>query len=550
MRLYTTYWLPQVTYAVGLLWDTPPASFISNETIILRIAMSTPHHPVVVLRSIAGLPTPHTRFDLDRLRVLCRLLNSPPTSPVRQQLCVEVVRYHQSQQAAHQRRLWWHGTHTLLSTLDGVCDADFWRSHTVLPADITPPSFLAWATANALAYTHATIRVNAVHSALRDAMLVLEGHRRGRELERCAASLDEGRDLLDTPNMAPFLADTRTEATACRVQLYGGRRTLFGYDHFHVARCPWCGLDGQFTVPHLLRDCPSSEHERLSLWTMAKDVLVTAGLCDEHNVCDHRQEWYRLMCGASVPHTFVHLHLDAPTHFARPDHAPATRHLRRHMAAYRRVLHLTGQYLQLVVAGTFLRLETAREDLPRGVPHTRRVRRVNHHRREREAAVLDHQPQPLSPHVLAGQPADSIVAQPSSNRAHRPGPSPAALAESQSSSPAPTVVPASVSIPDRLWAPPPHTLEGVIAHALAPFPALRTTAADDLDPMFMSLLRWWAEEEPEDLVAVTGTPVGTAPHSGVLSLPVLSPVISDAGSSSGGEASTSPVLDPNWMFEG
>ena len=509
VRLYTTYWLPQVTYAAGLLWPSVPVHMTKWESVVLHIMMAAPHHPTVSLRSIAGLPTIDTRIDLDRVRVLCRLLHSPPASPVRQQLCVEVSLYLRPGDGSGEgprKRLWWHDTQQLLQVLDGVCDDAFRVQHRIFRDPTGPTSFLEWATSSALAFQRDVGDARVLHAALRAALFVLEGRRRARELDRCQASLGEVRDLLDTPNMAPFLADTRTLATACRVQLRGGCRTLFGYQHFHVACCPWCGVEGQFTVPHLLRDCPASEHERQALWTMAKDVLVAAGLCKDHDVCDHRQEWYRLTCGASVPHAFVQLHLDAPTHFARAADTPATRHLRHHMTVYRRVLHLTGQYLQLVVNGTFAQLEQAVDALP----HTAQQRRprvaINHHRQERSDALAAVDARA----ALAGPPADPDVV------GHQDGLIPAVLpAVVLGSNPAATVQPVrrpttlqTVPIPQpevrapesvmRVWAPPPNTLEGIVSAALAPLPPIERTGDGVVDPVLASLLHLWAEPNVRD----------------------------------------------------
>ena len=67
--IYLTYWWPKVTYAAGLLQTTVPPTFQQTESRVLRYFTSAWQHPVVVLRSMFGLPTVQTRIDLDRLRL-------------------------------------------------------------------------------------------------------------------------------------------------------------------------------------------------------------------------------------------------------------------------------------------------------------------------------------------------------------------------------------------------------------------------------------------------------------------------------------------------
>ena len=528
LMLYRTYWLPRVMYATGLYLLTVPPSFDHMESVVLRVMMAAPNHPLVVLRSITGLPTLLTRLNLDRVRVLVRLLSCAPESPVRQQLAIEVTTHARVRQSAHKKRLWWHTTQELLAVLDSVCDADFWTARN----GVTLTSFTTWATAYAVAHTRPVKDAQAMHAAMRDALLLLESRRRQWELQRCEASLDEVRDLIDTPNMMPFLADTRHAHTKYRIQLCGGRRTLFGYQHFHVACCPWCNAPGQFSVPHLLRDCPASQHERVAMWTMAKDVLVAAGLCVDHNVCDHRQEWYRLTCGAAVSHKFVRLHLDAPTHFARPADTPATRHLRQHMFTYRRVLFLTGMYLELVVEGTRMRLDTMGDQLPHTDPQHKRRVTINHHTRELAgiaAAVVPHEP------VL---PVDHVV-EPEHDGARDPPPL----------SPVDAVEPSTFV--QSVWGPPPSSLAATVGRALAPLPSLHRTGSAGVDPVLESLLQWWECEEAT--VRAPSTTHGCVSPQSRAGVPLVSVPLSnsdlDGDDASDGDSVCVGAVNPNWMFE-
>ena len=352
-RLYTAHWLPGVMYAVGLYATGPPAVVSNMESIVLRVVMKASNTPLVALRSVMGFPTLATRYDMDRLLTLLRFLSGAARDLVKQQLCVEVALYTRlvaegtREGLISARKLWWHRTRTLLAWLDVVCDAPFRAVHPDCPA-----SWVTWAETCAGRWCE-QLRLGAPMEALvRSALLCVEGRRRQRELQRCEASLAEVQDLLDTPNMAPFVADTRRDLTDVRVQLRGGRRVLFGHSFFHIVRCPWCTEEGQFNVRHLLRDCPNWEQLRVEAWERARRAALAAGVkVAAGDVQQHRDSWYRLMCGASVSHTFVGLHLDEPTHFARGP-VPATRHLRLNMKAYHRLLAITGVFLRTVVEQT------------------------------------------------------------------------------------------------------------------------------------------------------------------------------------------------------
>jgi hypothetical protein len=130
-----------------------------------------------------------------------------------------------------------------------------------------------------------------------------------------------------------------------------------------------------FTITHLVRDCAAFEEERVAFWTLAQQAAVAAEIHIAQPVLQQRHEWFLLTCGAAVPHTFMKLHLDMQTHFARAASA-TTAHDRkraRDIPVYRKLLHLTGLLLQFVVARTGTRLEAVKAALPRtprsGVRH-------------------------------------------------------------------------------------------------------------------------------------------------------------------------------------
>lgn len=368
LNVYRTHWAPQMMYAAGLLWSTVPPQFSVTETRILKTMMSAPQHPDVVLRSIIGLPTLQTRIDVDRLRVLLRLLGCPPGSQVRQQLAVEVETWIRIRSA----NLWWADTAQLLQVMDSHTTPSIRAKH-----DVCPPSWLEWATMQAVDFMNATPAVEKLLKAGKAVLLELENDRRGRELRRCAVSLEEVWDLLDTPNTAPFTVDVRREATEHRVSLRGGVRTWFGHQYRHVACCPWCGVVDGFTVPHLVRDCVAFSEQRRIVWAKAKEVAIAAGVCVDHEVTAQAHNWYHLTCGAAVPTQFLRLQLESPSHFARVEQS-ATSHLRRHLQIYRRLLHITGQLLLFVHHMTAVQLQERANQLPQRPPRNKRQAAINH----------------------------------------------------------------------------------------------------------------------------------------------------------------------------
>ena len=387
ISLYRGHWLPKVMYGAGLYATAPLQVMVDMESIVLRATMKGANTPLVALRSVAGLPTLQTRLDLDRLRVLLRFLRAPPRDLVRQQLYTEFQLYVQLTQQGtveSQRRrktLWWHRTWELMRWLDVVCDVAV-RGRIPL----CPPSWCEWVEGKVTRWDEDIALHPDTEAVVKEVMLEVEHRRRRWELDRSAASLGEVRELLDTPNMAPFVVDVRRDLTLLRLQLRGGRRVLFGYNYFHLDQCPWCTAPGVFSVPHLLRDCPNWEQARVQCWEAARTVAREEGVAvTGGDVQQHRDNWYQLTCGAAVPHAFIGLHLDDPTHFARGER-PATRHLRKNVAAYQRLLAVTGVLLREVVVRT-RELLSAGNPMWGFTPREERRRVVVRHQAREEATL-------------------------------------------------------------------------------------------------------------------------------------------------------------------
>jgi hypothetical protein len=389
--IYRTYWLPKVTYEIGLIWEEPSQQLIHMESVVLRMLFRSPNTPLVVLRSIIGLPTWQTRVDLDRLRVLMRLLSTPAQSQVRQQLCVELATYDALTTAGVEKngwskRLWWHRTLELLKTLDAVCDDTFRSNNSTCPV-----SWVAWARQHTQQYQH---KVNVTPQLMltgKLALLRIEQLRQLWEVQRCSKSLQEVQELIIGPNMAPYVVEKRTKAAHYRTLLRGGRRVLFGYRHYHVDRCVWCGCMNAFTVPHLLRDCLIWSALRQNVWQKAHTIAVEAGVMDPNENIDS-ENWYRLMCGAAVPTSFINLNLDTNTHFARGP-ASATHHLKQHLTLYQQLLTETGVLLCTITDETIKLLSTGSRNWEYTLSTKQSRVPVNHRTREMRALVATTQAQ-------------------------------------------------------------------------------------------------------------------------------------------------------------
>lgn len=387
-RLYVVYWLPTVTYALGLWAESPPRVLADMESTVLRVVMKAANTPLVALRSVVGLPTWQTRLDLDRVRVLLQFLRAPAGTLVKQQLFTELQLYDglvetaagggraAVKAAAWARKLWWSRTMEVLATMDAAADGEGDR----LP--VGGASWRAWARAAVQRWQETLVVSKETALAARRALLEVEARRRAWEIQRCRASLQEVAELIDTPNVAPFTVDTRRDMVILRAQLRGGRRVVFGHQYFHLLRCPWCTEQEAFNLRHLVQDCPVWEETRMAAWGNARAVAVAEGVKVAASFQLHRGLWYRFTCGAAVPDSFLGLGLDSPTHFARGSRS-ASRHLRLALPVYQRMLGLVGVFLRELVMRTRARLEEGKDGWEYGPEAEAGRVTINHAARER-----------------------------------------------------------------------------------------------------------------------------------------------------------------------
>jgi len=153
---------------------------------------------------------------------------------------------------------------------------------------------------------------------------------------------------------------------------------LFGYEHFHFGVCPHCQLPGGFTVAHILRDCTRLENDRRIAYTEAAAFLRSCGVKRISGVDENREQWYRLLVGASVDDAAFSLKLFMPTHFARPKTQAATKHLRTCLDTYRGVMRRLDAFLIAAIESTKAELLLWRDVVLFTPPSGVRLPRVNH----------------------------------------------------------------------------------------------------------------------------------------------------------------------------
>jgi len=387
---HLTLWMPQLTYGLEQLFSTAPIQLVTFERRLLVAAIGAPwagRHPACVLRSLLGIPSLQTRLDQARLSLLFRLLMSPAGGLLRLELAQE-ARVWSNCSRKLGSRLWWDGTVTLLQQLDSAGQRFPVRDAvTGVVAQCCWASSLSSAALDSDTDQHGPV-VAAAHSVFKQALLALEGRRHAEEVASVGhsgkgTSLAEVADLLVTPNFAPFIIDKRSKATGWRVKLYAGRLGAFGYEVFHLPRCPWCGAPRAWHIPHLLRDCPAWEASRLAGWRRAQACAGVAVPLSQHT----RQLWYRLTVGAAVPTGFLGLQLDEARHFARPEGTSMTAALRKQTVVYQQVLAVTGDFLVTVMEATLGRVKAALQPQVTAAVVTQQQSPKKRRRRRRQAVT-------------------------------------------------------------------------------------------------------------------------------------------------------------------
>lgn len=339
--IHRTRWMPTLTHGLHLLAFNAPPVITKLEGRLLRSLAGVDNAKFRVLRCIFGIPSFDTQLELDRWRFTLSLVRSPPNHIHRCRLQDEFNTWTRATDDRHKRRLWYHGVAEMFArfrelvcedSLDGLLKFEQLISHADLEctqADATWLMLLG-----------------------RTLLLQQEAKRRTASLD-AKPELAEVADLLNNPSFAPFISAPRGRHCDQRLQLWGGIQCYFRYQYQHVTACPHCQSPANFTVPHLIRDCPAFEQERLEAWARCYAVAQDADIIpDPFRPAHDAQHWYRLTLGASVPHTFLKLHLDAPTHFARPIQASATAHVKKKLSVYRDLLHHSGDLINTIMDRT------------------------------------------------------------------------------------------------------------------------------------------------------------------------------------------------------
>lgn len=293
--------------------------------------------PDVVLRSLYGVPTVQTELDLYRLRFL-ELLLSGRNQACHRQLCEEYVVWARERDPRFKGWLWWDDTHALLQQLQRY-----------MPAYLNLPTAVSQLLQDKQTLSQSRVATE-TWEAVWEALLRLEQHRRRKDIAE-HTSLHDMADILDTPNIAPFVfCDTRSKATTLRITARGGVLAWFGHVCRNLPVCPLCMSAGQFHVKHLVVECPALSACREAAWREAHRILVTCTVrTARFDPATDQQNWYRLTLGAAVPDSFARMGLMRETHFASESlSASLSTRVKRNVQAYRQVLKVTGYVLEAV----------------------------------------------------------------------------------------------------------------------------------------------------------------------------------------------------------
>jgi hypothetical protein len=355
--LLRQYWLPQVTFAMGLTYSKIPDVMEKKINGVMRTLAGTSFLPLVVLRSLFGLPTWRTMLNLDKLRLLFKLLGD--NGMACRVLEAQVACWLSKTGASVTKNMWWTSVYSVLGALDSVN----------VPVCVSPVFQVTWTDGVMAIIQHGSNKgpiETAAGMISRDVLLeaMITQYKKVCMLDECArqkteigrlSSLSEVRDLVAGLNAPPFTLEPRSNANTWRILCRGGVRVAFGHQTMHFPKCPWCGLAACFTIPHLVRDCHAWSTARDLVYREALSFGQEAGVMSAHNMGDtvNQQNWYLLTMGATVPNSFCNIGLEVDTHLARNKQNRAMASLRKDSApTYLKLLRVTGVFLSRVMCDT------------------------------------------------------------------------------------------------------------------------------------------------------------------------------------------------------
>lgn len=348
--LLKQYWLPSMEFGMALQLGAPLPELESTVTYAMKVVAGSSFLPHVVLQNLFSLPFPAVRLALNKLSLLFRMVSDSLATR-----CALVANVHGWEQCADRHNeFWWDSVHQILVVMDAVMPLLLGQHEYSWVEEVT--RVVKVSCQEPQDGSDAAFRSRVLQAAMtqyRGVLLKYNIMLQAEELQRCRKSLCEVWDLLAGPDQPPFVLEPRSTACQWRVLLRGGVRVAFGYHNFHLVCCPWCQVDGVWSIPHLLRDCPEWDRLRQVVWTQALEAGVQAGVMAVHNVSDHKQQWYLLTVGSAVDNGFCDVGLEAPTHFARTaQDRDMTAKRNRHAKVYLKLLQVTGRLLDVVLGAT------------------------------------------------------------------------------------------------------------------------------------------------------------------------------------------------------
>jgi Reverse transcriptase (RNA-dependent DNA polymerase) len=396
--LLRQYWLPQVAFAMGLTYSRIPELVEKKFNQVMKTLAGNSFLPHVVLRKLFGMLSWDTLLNVDKLRLLLKILSDNGLAC--RVLEAQVACWFSKSGSAVTNQMWWSSVHSVLSTLDSI-------GATVSVTDTVELSWMECVMTIIQCGEKGCPGIVNGTALSRELMLkaALEQYKAACMLDECArqraeidklSSLSEVRELLIGPNTPPFTVEPRSHANTWRVLCRGGVRVAFGHSLMHYPKCPWCGLVNKFTVPHLVRDCEAWAIARHLVYSEALLFGLESGVMLNHDVRSPgvQQYWYLLTVGAAVPNAFCNLGLEADTHFARNKRDRVMISLmNQSLPTYLKLLRITGAFLSRVMWDTATLLKCEVPPTPKRWSNQQKrsdsARKAKNHRKPRAKASSD-----------------------------------------------------------------------------------------------------------------------------------------------------------------
>lgn len=348
-HVYASEIAPTFTYGLHVACDSTPKPVAIAESSILRAMWEAPNCPVVVLRVLAGVPSPHTRHQASVAATALKMLTLPAAHPARQQLRLEAALHRASKRGtdstAKRTRiapLWYATVTSTLNDMDAACQQP-----------------IKWSTTFHTAVQQTTVVSEAMYRQLRQEALAvcsLMDAARHRAAIQERPSLHEAARVLEHvlqqgKRAALFTLEPRGAASNTRRQALSGFREWAAVSHEHSASvpCVWCGMPAA-GVLHYYAECTHFETKRQAAWLAMYELAQNSALCTAHDPSDKADVWLCATLGIRPAATAAGIITAWPA-----DRAEAKAHAHQWL----RVVHAANEFVVETQTATRAQLQRA-----------------------------------------------------------------------------------------------------------------------------------------------------------------------------------------------